>query len=244
MMTSTVASRREFLAFGWFPFFWWRRKHRRIAGISFRIVRNGEDRRRYIWIHGNESTAREVLLAHMRKVEGRAFLIENDVRNATIRSGVIDPNRMFTTTGAEKSLRNLNPLWDAFDVTAALASLARDRSDFLDAILPRNGRLMVALHNNSAAYSVDDEVPISDAVALNDAANPHEFMLCTIASDFQLLAKSPFNVVLQNTAPREDDGSLSRVAAARGIRYVNIEAAHGNAPAQQRMLDWLERELP
>ena len=43
--------------------------------------------------------------------------------------------------------------------------------------------------------------------------------------------------------PQEDDGSLSRLCATRGVRYVNIEAALGNAEAQQRMLDWIERVL-
>jgi hypothetical protein len=46
-------------------------------------------------------------------------------------------------------------------------------------------------------------------------------------------------MVLQNLAPKEDDGSLSRLAARRGLRYVNIEAAHGNFQKQSEMLDWL-----
>jgi hypothetical protein len=235
-------SRREFLAFG-FPFVFWRRKRISIADIPFRIVRNGKDRRRYIWIHGNERTARDVLLAHMQAVEGRAFLIENNVRNATIGSGVIDPNRMFSRFGAEQNLRRLNPGWNEAQFASALVRLGRDRENFVGNVLPGNGGLIVALHNNSEGYSVKDEVPISDATALNNPEHPHEFMLCTMRRDFEVMAGSPFNVVLQNSAPKEDDGSLSRLAAARGVRYVNIEAALGNVGEQTRMLTWLEEHL-
>jgi hypothetical protein len=100
--------------------------------------------------------------------------------------------------------------------------------------------VLVALHNNGPDYSVRDEVPISDAVAMNDAAHPDEFMLCTIKSDFEMLSGGPFNVVLQNRAPKEDDGSLSRLCAARNVRYVNVEAAPEHADAQRRMLEWIE----
>jgi len=78
---------------------------------------------------------------------------------------------------------------------------------------------------------------------LNDKEHPHEFMLCTQVADFQILSGGPFNVLLQNKAPKEDDGSLSRLCAKNGVRYVNVEAALGNAAAQTRMLEWVNRVL-
>ena len=60
---------------------------------------------------------------------------------------------------------------------------------------------------------------------------------------FELLAGGPFNVLLQYRAPETDDGSLSRLCAARNLRYVNVEAAHGNADGQRRMLEWADRVL-
>jgi hypothetical protein len=90
---------------------------------------------------------------------------------------------------------------------------------------------------------VQDEIPISDLVALNDREHPDEFMLCTMRFEFEVLAGGPFNVILQHSAPKEDDGSLSRLCASRNVRYVNIEAAHGNRKRQQEMLEWLERVL-
>jgi hypothetical protein len=68
-------------------------------------------------------------------------------------------------------------------------------------------------------------------------------MLCTMRADFEKLAKGHYNVLLQHTAPAEDDGSLSRLCAARNIRYVNIEAAHGAIGIQRAMLEWLEAVL-
>ena len=56
--------------------------------------------------------------------------------------------------------------------------------------------------------------------------NPHAFFLCTDERDFAKLATSPYNVVLQKKPPPQDDGSLSRLAAARGVRYVNLEVGH------------------
>jgi hypothetical protein len=235
------SSRRHFLAASVWPWTWFRRNPR-IAGIEFRELRRG-DRRHYIWIHGNERTAFEVLTEHMQRSSGRAWLTLSSERNVAIHGGKIDPNRMWSREGAERSLRSLNPGWSAQQMDRALDALDRDRPGFVQRVLPDRGRVLIALHNNGPGYSVNDEVPISDAVALNDPAHPDEFMLCTARVDFELLGGGPFNVLLQQRAPKDDDGSLSRLCAARGVRYVNIEAALGNAQAQRRMLDWTERVL-
>ena len=178
----------------------------------------------------------------MKQVYGRAFLVENDTRNIPLAGGMIDPNRMFSRVGAEKSLRKLNDGWGDGKIKAALDRLDHDRKGFVEAIFPPVGSLLIALHNNSANYSVNDELPLSDAVALNNKDNPHEFILCTVQSDFDTLAGLAHNVVLQNK-PKEDDGSLSRLAAAKGVRYINIEARMGNAEGQRLMLEAVERSL-
>src|SRR3954463_1148823 len=160
-------TRRGFLfagLFGWLPF---RRKRTiSIAGMPFQIVRHGEDRRHYFWVHGNERTAHDVLLAHMKDVQGRGFLVNNTVRNLPVNGGQLDPNRMFSRDGAGKNLRSLNAGWSDTQVNAVLDRLDKDRSKFLAAILPKNGKLLVALHNNGPGYSVNDEVAISDSVSL------------------------------------------------------------------------------
>jgi hypothetical protein len=50
--------------------------------------------------------------------------------------------------------------------------------------------------------------------------------------------------VLQQKKPAEDDGSLSRLAANRGVRYVNLEVRMGNSDRQTEMLRWLDSVLP
>jgi hypothetical protein len=238
-------SRREFLAvgFGWFPFFH-HRKQIALDGARFRIVRNGKKpRRHYLHIHGDEETARQVLENFMQTHTGVAFLIENKTRNVRIDSGELDPNRMFSREGAEVNLKTLNPEWSYPQIDNALDILDRDRDHFVHRLFPPHRGLLVALHNNSAAYSVNDEVPISDSVSLREPANPHAFFLCTNPGDFAVLQKSPYNVVLQQKKPQQDDGSLSRLAASRAVRYVNLEVAQGDAMRQAEMLRWLDENL-
>lgn len=231
-------SRREF-ALAAFPFFW-RRRRIGMAGARFRVIRRGDDRRHFIWIHGNEITAAEVLRAHMRHSSGRAFLIENTKRNVPIAGGELDPNRMWSRDGAAKNLAKLNPSWTFEQLENALDILDRERQHFLDSVLPQRGELLIALHNNSEGYSVNDEIPISDATSIKQPTRPRAFMLCTDKRDYDALAKGPYNVVLQNRAPPEDDGSLSRLAAARRVRYLNIECPLGDAASQREILDFAE----
>lgn len=222
----------------------WFRRDSRMGDARFSRIRTGPvDSRRYFWVHGNERTAHDVLVGHLKVAAGRALLTPSTERNIAVNGGKLDPNRMFSRVGAEKNLRSLNAGWSAEQLRSALDRLDRDRPAFLRDLLPVSGQLLVALHNNGPGYSMTDEIPISDAVALNDKEHPDEFMLCTQRTDFQILSGGPFNVLLQNTAPKDDDGSLSRLCAARGIRYVNIEAALGNAQAQTRMLNWVDRLL-
>ncbi len=238
-------SRREFLVyasvFGWIPFF--RPKHISLAGARFRIARYGRSKRRYLVIHGNEETAREVLTAHMRSHQGIAYIVENHTRNVPLESGQIDPNRMFSRIGAEANLKRLNPDWPPERIQSALALLDRGRDRLVKELFPPPGGLIVALHNNSEGYSVRDEEPISDAGSIREPDNPHAFLLCTNEGDFRKLATSPYNVVFQKKVSPGDDGSLSRLAAAREVRYVNLEVGMGHSSRQKEMLDWLEWNL-
>ena len=238
MSPAPGVSRRQFLALGWFPFL--PPRHIALAGARFRILRNGRSRRRYLRIHGNEETARQVLERHMQTHEGIAFVIESRTRVVAVESLKLDPNRMFSRTGAEASLQTLNPGVAPERVRRALDVLGRGREKLVRALTPPSGGLTIALHNNGPGYSVASEVPSSDQTSLRQPDNPHAFFLCTDPRDFEILKTSPYNVVLQQHAPAQDDGSLSRLAAARGFRYVNLEVAAGQAERQRDMLNWLE----
>lgn len=214
-----------------------------MAGISFRIERRAKSPHRYLHIHGNETTAREVVMEQVNLHGGTALLIESETRYVPLRSGRIDPNRMFSTEGASRNLKMLNAGWSEAQIADASRALMKDRHKFLRAIRPPSGGRIVALHNNSNGYSVESELAISDKKSLKDAKNPHEFFLATDPADYAKLAASPYNVVLQNTAPKDDDGSLSRLAAKLGIRYVNLECGLGKIERQRELLGWLEGNL-
>ena len=238
-----MSSRREFLlAAGFLPFFS-RHDRLKMAGILFRVVHRGASPHRYLHIHGNETTARDVLMEQVNAHGGKALFIQSDVRYVPLKNGRVDPNRMFSREGAEKNLRLLNAGWSEAQIENAALALEKDRHKFLNAIRPPGGGRIVALHNNSNGYSVESEVAISDKTSLKDAKNPHEFFLATDPADYEKLAASPYNVVLQNTGPKDDDGSLSRLATKLGIRYINLECGLGKIERQRELLGWLEANL-
>lgn len=219
------------------------RKHA-IGGIAFEKIANGRsDARRYLHVHGNETTARDVLAEHMKSHKGTAFLVRSDRRMVPLGALAIDPNRMFSDKGARANLQRFNRWPAEAYVQSALLLLEKDRHKFLDKILPTPGGLLIVLHNNGPGYSVNDELDGADAQSLPDKEHPDEFMLTTQREDFDLLKRSPFNVVLQTQA-EPDDGSLSRRCARMGVRYVNIEAALGQFERQKEMLNWIEQNLP
>ena len=61
--------------------------------------------------------------------------------------------------------------------------------------------------------------------------------------DYDSLADGPFNIVLQNIFPNDDDGSLSWEALRRGVRYLNIETRLGYLTQQKKMLSFVESNL-
>lgn len=180
----------------------------------------------------------------MRRHKGRAWLVDNPTR--TIRNGemLYDPNRMFTEHGLERNLTRLNPSASESEKKRIHAVVANTREKFLRELTPPKKGLLIVLHNNARGYSVKDEVEISNATSLAAPDTPNDFFLCTDPKDFEILKRSPYNVVLQNDAKGEDDGSFSRLAAKRGIRYVNLETAIGRMAQQSEMMEWLEKNLP
>lgn len=238
-------SRRELLGLGlgWLPFRWHRRSVT-LDGMRFRVIRHGRASRHYLLIHGNEETARQVLEEYLQDHDGAAWLAAGHTRYIAVEEGKLDPNRMFSRAGAEKNLRSLNPGWDQEHVNSVLDRLDRHRDQLLNTLFPAPGELLFALHNNSKGYNVRDEIALSDRVSIKKPEEPHEFFLCTEPDDFTVLEQSPYNAVLQRyRQTREDDGSLSRLAAARGVRYLNLEVAVGKTAKQIEMLTWADSRL-
>ena len=169
--------RRSFLAagFGWMPF------HKSVieaSGIRFFVRRQGfNSSHRYLLIHGDEKTARQVLDTWMYFHRGTAYFSVTPTRLVPLMGGVIDPNRMFSGVGAEASLRKLNPTWTSDQVRQALELLAHDREKLLHKLIPPKGGLLIALHNNANGYNVNEELTDSDKTSIKEPNRPHEFFL-------------------------------------------------------------------
>lgn len=214
-----------------------------VGDAQFRVIDRGHSPRRYIHIHGNEATARRALTDHMRNREGRAFFVVGDERNVQVGGLAIDPNRMFSRIGAQASFKRLNPGAAEGAIAQALDTLERDLPGFVKALLPPDGGLLISVHNNSEGYNIRTEIPISEAHYLPEPGSPNDFFLLTDARDFEVLKGSRYNAVLQTKPATEDDGSLSRLCAARGIRYVNLECYAGRLALQKEMLRWVDQAL-
>jgi hypothetical protein len=234
--------RRSFL-FGWVPVLF-HRTTTVLCGVQFRVLRHGNNPRRFLVIHGDEDTARDVLTHYIQSGMGRgvAYVVTGKMREVEIEGSKIDPNRMFSDEGARASLRSLNPNIGPEQKIAVLDFLDRRREKLLRDLIPTNGSRLFAMHNNRD-YSVRDELAASDRTSIKQPDQPRNFFLCTDPKDFDILMQSPYNVVLQSK-PDPDDGSMSRLAARRGFRYINLECAIGEYEAQLERVRWLDDHLP
>ena len=214
-----------------------------IATIQFKVIQNGDSDRRYIWLHGDEQTARMALEDHMKKNQGKAFFVEGILRESEFYGGIIDPNRIFSSLGAKANIQKYNPRWTRKEKEERLLTIDKDRKIFFKKIFPKNGELLIALHNNYKGYNINKELGRSDAKSVKNNQNPRDFFICTYRSDFEILSQSPFNVVLQEESPKKDDGSLSWAAIRNDIRYINIETRLGWLSQQKKMLNYIEKNL-
>ena len=213
------------------------------AGAKFNVVQNGDSPNRYIWLHGDEQTARMALEYHIGLYNGLAFFIESETREIPFKSTIVDPNRIFSRDGAYYALRKFKPGWQPGTLKMALDEIDRERESFLDILMPNKNGLLISLHNNFRGYNVHKEKGNSQRISIKKNENPRDFIICTNSSDFEILVSSPYNVVLQNELPEMDDGSLSWEALRRNVRYLNIETRLGYLSKQKAMLKYIEDNL-
>ena len=214
-----------------------------IAGINFKVVKKGNSDRKYIWFHGDEKTAKMALDHHMKTNEGTAYYIQNELREVNIYGGLIEPNRIFSSDGMKQAIQKYNPQWSVSKKKKILAIYDQGRSTFLNEIFPKNGEILIAIHNNFRGYNVNKEIKRSDSISIKIDQDPRDFFLCTNRTDFELLAKSPYNVVLQEKWIPENDGSLSWAAILHDVRYVLLETRLGWLNKQKEMLNYLHKNL-
>ena len=215
------------------------------AGIKFEILENGESNRRLVWIHGDEKTAELLIRKHLKKNSGTAYLINNIEREVVVNGFLLDPNRIFTNDGAKRNIIKLNNNVSKLELNKTLELISNDREAFFESISPPDGGLLIALHNNIRNYSIKNEIPLSTEVSLKNNNHPdhHNFFICTNREDYNLLKKSPFNVVLQDKIIENDDGSLSWYALKKNVRFINIETRLGYLTTQSKMLKYVNENL-
>ena len=213
------------------------------CGIDFQVKKNGFSDVSYILIHGDEETARMLLSEHIKKNKGKAFFIKSKEREVVLGPTKVDPNRIFSRTGARKALKKFKPHWDHKELTKLLEKLDESRNIFLFNIFPSEGGFLIALHNNFRGYSVKDELANSQLHSIKKDKNPRDFIICTDLKDYQKLKKGPYNVVLQNIIDEDNNGSLSWPELENGVRYVNIETRLGWLSQQRKMLKFVESSL-
>ena len=213
------------------------------AGIKYTLKKNGTSSNRYILLHGDEKTAKMALESHIKEYEGIAFFIENEKREIPFKTTIIDPNRIFSRNGSYHALRKFQPEWQPGELKKALDEIDNEREVFLNVLMPPNGGILIALHNNFRGYNVKSEINNSQRVSIKKNQNPRDFIICTDENDFDIISRGPFNVVLQNKHPEFDDGSLSWEALRRNVRYVNLETRLGYLTQQKKMLKYIERVL-
>ena len=213
------------------------------GGANFQIIKNGDLPIHYIWLHGDEKTAKMALDDHIRVFPGTAFFIQNEDREVPYLQTRIDPNRIFSRRGSYYALKKFKPEWAPGTLKMALDDLDMEREKFFNFILPPRDGLLVAVHNNFRGYNVKYELKHSRRTSIKKKQSPRDFILCTNEEDFEKLASGPYNVVLQDILKDRDDGSLSWELLRRNVRYINIETRLAYRTKQRKMLEFVHTTL-
>lgn len=197
-----------------------------------------------VWVnlHHNEQTsvqAAQQLLTPEYPV--RYLGIQNQQRRNLVFNSFgstieVDPNRIFTVEGIEKSLRNFGaPTAQKIEITQHVGK------QLTEVMLP--ARLIVSLHNSAdsgLAVTSFVEGALYAATAAKTYVNlqhdTDDFFLVTNQKAFDYFARKGYNVVLQNNQTQEDDGSLSVYCGRNQIDYINVECQHGHLTEQVAML--------
>lgn len=201
-------------------------------------------------LHENEETSVRAGLDLIRRRGGRLLTLRQHGQRLVSfeldgQDYSFDPNRVFTELGAAETLERYSR-----DDAEARQRVRRFAEDLLADYGLNTVSMIITLHNNTdgeySALSYQSGGPLSQDAArvqLAPRQDPDNFFFVTDAGWFDRLAAAGFNVVLQDNSRVTDDGSLSVLAARRGIPYVNVEAQHGQVRVQRKMLDALVKGM-
>lgn len=201
-------------------------------------------------LHDDENTAVEAGLVDLRRFGGRLVELRHGWnRDVAFRLGgetfAVDPNRIFTTEGARRTLGKLSRR-----TPTAEHAVERFAEELLSIYAIERADVVIALHNNLegrySALSYDkggDLAADAAAVFIKEGNDPDDFFFVTERVVFEALRRRGYNVVLQDNRRVTDDGSLSVYCGRAGVRYINVEAQHGHREQQVAMLTTLRDVL-
>lgn len=201
-------------------------------------------------MHENEPTSYEAGKSVLKMYGGRLVRIKsNGNRNIVFKISkknyTIDPNRIFTEAGLERTLNNLGS-----SSPEAIKEVSNFVNEIFDSLFNDSSQVIVALHNNSpGSYSLNsymkggEEENNAVEVHKSEEYNSDDFFVVTRKDVYDSLKAYNFNVVLQNNNNPFDDGSLSVYCGKNNINYVNVEAQASHLKEQTYMLDILYRIL-
>lgn len=208
-------------------------------------------------MHSNETTSVQAAQDTVRQTQGTMLILENNgERNVSFMfNGTqyrVDPNRIFTVAGAEKTLLRLNHRarhLGAQERARLVSEVIRFGNRILDEFNILHKDTVIALHNNTDhAHDHTDSLSIrsfrpGEALAHearefqeNPDQDKDDFAYVNSEEDYRRLHASGFNVVLYEKNQGTDDGSLIVICSRYGRRYMNIEAQHGHRVIQNTML--------
>jgi hypothetical protein len=211
--------------------------------IQVKIFQYGNARDKvYINLHDDEMTAINGAKKLLEKKGGYLIKIEN-YRTRNIRFKLdgkyytIDPNRMFSRIGIQRSLiifGNTSP--------KAVDEIEKFANHILQ-MIPANPSWIIALHNNTnGKYSINSYMPGGDKEKdakefhVNQELDADDFFLTTDSVLYDRLAAQKYNTIWQDNEKAKKDGSLSIYCGERNIHYVNCETEHGRQPEYDEMI--------
>jgi hypothetical protein len=214
--------------------------------ISLKVLQYGEERNFVcINLHANETTSVQAAKSVLQETGGTLILIENS-RQRVIKfrlKGItygFDPNRMFSRTGIEQTLReNRRISRDAMNEVEKFAQMVL-------LLIPDSTGCIIALHNNTEeAFSIKSYLSGSNrekdakAVYADSTQDVDDIAFTTDSVLYQRMADFGFNSIWQDNENAKKDGSLSIYYGEKKKRYINIETQHGRQEQYVIMLEKL-----
>lgn len=196
-------------------------------------------------LHANETSSFAAAKSVLAETGGTLIKIENNGQRVIRFSlkGVtfgFDPNRIFSRTGIEETLRENKKL-----TREAMDEVERFAKQIL-ALFPDSTNCIIALHNNTdEAFSIKSYLPDGNrkndakAVYKDSTQDVDDISFTTDSLLYQRMADFGFNSIWQDNEKVKRDGSLSVYCGEKKKRYINIETQHGKVQQYITMLEKL-----